>query len=244
MPLPSMKLLAPLVAIAAVTSVAAAGTNKAAKPRAKTGAIAGVVTFDGPVPEPGKADYGHDAACTSGTHPGTSVVVADGRLAEVLVYIKNGTMGEHAAPADPVVVNQDGCEYTPRVVGVMSGQKLEVRNGDPTFHNVRGNRDGKIAFNLPQNKGAKPIVRDDLGDPGAVTALACDVHPWMQGWAVVVDHPYFAVTGADGAFSLAGLAPGRYELVAWHPTLGTRTAKVTVKRGKKAARATFAFRAD
>jgi hypothetical protein len=210
---------------------------------AAAGSIKGKVRFDG-TPPPSGTSFGADPVCTAGDHPTSEVVVdAKGGLAQAVVYLKKAKA--QAAPADPVVVTQDGCEYTPRVVVVRDGQKLEIHNGDPTFHNVRGNQqDGKVAFNLPQNKGAKPIVRDDLGDPGDVVSLACDVHPWMKGWAMVLDHPYFAITAADGSFVIDGLKPGKYELVAWHPTLGTKKKKVTVKKGKKAAKASFVFDAD
>lgn len=211
--------------------------------QAKKGSIQGVVVFEGTPPERKPLDRTSDPKCGGGKALSEDVVVTDGKLRDVFVRIQNGTAGEHEAPAEPVVVNQSECRYTPRVVGVIEGGKLEIRNGDPTFHNVRGNRGKRIAFNLPQNAKAKPIVRDDLGEAGDVVSLACDVHPWMAGWAVVTDHPYFAVTGEDGKFTLSGLAPGKYTLEAWHPTLGLQTSKVTVKKGKKAAVTKFVFRA-
>lgn len=224
-------------------ALAACGDADAARPKKGTGAIKGVVTFVGTAPERAPLDRTSDPKCGTGEVLAEDVVVTDGKLRDVFVRIKNGTAGTHDAPADPAVVTQADCRYTPRVVGVVAGQSLEIRNGDPTFHNVRGNLGKKIAFNLPQAVKAKPIVREDLGTAGEVISLACDVHPWMAGWAVITDHPYFAVTKEDGTFVISGLAPGSYTVEAWHPTLGLKTTKVKVKKGKKAAVAKFVFRA-
>jgi hypothetical protein len=223
-------------------ALAACGDAEAGKPKKGTGVIKGVVSFEGTPPERAPLDRTSDPRC-GGEALSEDVVVTDGKLRDVLVRVKNGTAGEHAAPADAVVVTQSDCRYTPRVVGVIAGGKLEIRNGDPTFHNVRGNKGKKIAFNVPQAAKAKPIVREDLGAAGDVVSLACDVHPWMAGWAVITDHPYFTVTKEDGAFVLSGLAPGSYTVEAWHPTLGLQTTKVKVKKGKKAAVTKFVFRA-
>lgn len=226
-----------------LAALAACGDADAAKAKKGTGAIKGVVTFAGTPPERAPLDRTSDPKCGGGAALAEDVVVTDGKLRDVFVRIKNGTVGSHDAPADPAVVTQTDCRYTPRVVGVVAGQSLEIRNGDPTFHNVRGNLGKKIAFNLPQAQKAKPIVRADLGAAGDVVSLACDVHPWMAGWAVITDHPYFAVTAEDGTFVISGLAPGSYTVEAWHPTLGLQTTKVKVKKGKKAAVAKFVFRA-
>jgi hypothetical protein len=56
----------------------------------------------------------------------------------------------------------------------------------------------------------------------------CDVHKWMHAFVGVLDHPYYAVTGADGAFDLTGLPPGTYTIEAWHETLGAQTQTVTI----------------
>ena len=116
----------------------------------------------------------------------------------------------------------------------MKGGTLEVRNGDPTFHNVRGMQAGAVAFNLPQNKGAAPITKPVEGAAGDTLSLHCDVHPWMQGFVRVSDHPFFATTGVDGTFSIPEVPPGKYTLEVWHPNLGSTTATVRVKKGKKA----------
>ena len=71
----------------------------------------------------------------------------------------------------------------------------------------------------------------------------CDVHKWMNSYAGVVDHPYFAVTSTDGSFSLPNLPPGDYVVEAWHERFGTQEMSVTV--GESAtAEANFSFTAE
>ncbi|HUQ07580.1 MAG TPA: carboxypeptidase regulatory-like domain-containing protein [Kofleriaceae bacterium] len=202
--------------------------------------IRGAVTFKGKAPERPALDRMSDPVCAKTAKLAEDVVVEGGKLRDVLVRIKVGTAGTHTAPTTPAVITQTECMYTPRVVGVMAGQKLEIRNGDPTFHNVRGTLGKQILWNLAHLSGGEPHVRSDLGKAGDVVSLHCDVHPWMAAWAVMSDHPFFAVTGADGSFELDGVPPGTYTVEAWHPTLGLKSTKVKVKKGK-AAKATFSF---
>lgn len=232
-----------LAALAALAGPAAAQPRKPTPPRAPaTGTITGTVTWRGEVPARTVLDRSRDPSCAKTARLSEDVLVEGGRLRDVHVRVKIGTAGTHPAPATPVVIVQTDCMYTPRVVGVMAGQKLEVVNSDPTFHNVRGNLGTKILWNLAHTAGAANLVRSDLGAAGEVLSLHCDVHPWMAAWAVVSDHPYFAVTGADGAFTLRDVPAGTYTLEAWHPRLGLKTARVKVTKGRT-AKATFAFAA-
>jgi hypothetical protein len=133
-----------------------------------------------------------------------------------------------------VVLDQQACMYRPRVVGLLAGQKLVARNSDGTFHNVHGTLNGKLLWNKPQAAQAPELSLDPGARPGDVVEVVCDVHPWMRAYAVVHDHPYFAVTGDDGAFEIRGLPPGTYTLEAWHPKLGERSLTVKIGTGPKA----------
>src|SRR5687768_11414376 len=162
-----------LVALACAAAVAAVGTgvargekakpSPAARPAAAAdGVIRGTVRFTGKPPARPALDRSTDPVCARTPRLAEDVVVTDGGLRDVLVRLKVGTAGSHPAPTTPVVVEQQQCMYTPRVVAVMPGQKLVVRNGDATFHNVRGALGARNLWNLAQPAQAPEIVRDQL----------------------------------------------------------------------------------
>jgi plastocyanin len=202
---------------------------------APNGSIKGTVIFEGEAPDRPKLVRDTDPVCAKVDKLSEDVIVTKGKLKDVLVRVKNGTAGKHAVPATAVAIDQKDCMYSPRVVGVIAGQKLGVRNSDGTFHNVRGTVDGKALWNKPHPKGDAELALDSTPKAGDVIDLVCDVHPWMHAYAVVMDHPFFVVTGEDGKFELKGLPAGSYTLEAWHPTLGAKTLNVKIGTGPKAA---------
>jgi hypothetical protein len=225
-----MKLAAltfPILGLAlAVTAPAAAD--------APAGAIKGTVIYEGAQVERKPLRRDTDPYCAKTQKLSEDVVVTKGKLKDVLVRIKNGTAGTHTAPTAPALIDQRACMYEPRVIGLVAGQKLAVRNSDGTFHNIRGTIAGKLLWNKPQPASDPDLALDPGGKAGDVVDVVCDVHPWMHSYAVVMDHPFFAVTGEDGAFEIKGLRPGAYELEAWHPTLGVQTLSVKIGTGTKA----------
>ena len=212
---------------------------------AHAGSIKGTVLFEGEPPAQPKLQRDADPKCSK-DRVDEAIVVTKGKLRDVLVRIKNGSAGKHTAPATTVLIDQKDCMYSPRVVGIVAGQKLQVRNGDQTFHNVWGQVQSKDVFNKPQ----APKAADLTLDPSAAKAddvveLKCGVHGWMHSYVAVQDHPYFAVTKADGTFEIKDLPQGTYTLEAWHPELGTKSIKVVIGKGKRAdVTARFSYKAS
>lgn len=216
-------------------SVAVAASSLAHAESAPAGSVTGTVLFEGEPPAQDTLPVSRDPACAQRPAQAEDVVVERGKLRDVVVRISQGASGSHRAPSAPAVIDQRACMYTPRVVGIVAGQALQVRNSDGTFHNVRGTLAGKLVWNKPQAQAAAPLALPAPARAGQVLEMACDVHPWMRAYVAVHDHPYFAVTGPDGGFRITGLAPGAYTLEAWHPTLGRQEMPIRIGRGAKAA---------
>jgi hypothetical protein len=210
--------------------------------------VTGVVKLDGKAPEPKEIDMKAVKECAEQhTDPPVeeAFVASDkGELKNVVVSVKKeeGQDLPGDAPKDTAVLDQKGCQYHPHVLAVMVGQPFAVKNDDPFLHNVHS----FSTANPPFNKG-QPNKDDGMKiDPfkaAETIKVKCDVHPWMLAYIRVYDHPYFAVSGDDGKFTIPkGLADGEYTFVAWHEELGEQEAKATVKDGK-AEGLTFTFKA-
>ena len=161
------------------------------------------------------------------------LVLGEGNtMGNVYVNVSGGLPGgSYPPPAEPAVLDQEGCKYVPHVLGVMQNQKIKVLNSDGLLHNVHSLPKVNASFNraMPANVKEAEYSFDKTEAP---FKIKCDVHPWMGAWVAVLPHPYFAVTGKDGKFSIAGLPAGSYELEAWHEKLGTRTMSATVGDGE------------
>jgi plastocyanin len=138
--------------------------------------------------------------------------------------------GKFDAPKTAAHIDQVDCMYSPRIQGVVAGQEINIKNSDGTLHNVHTYKGTESWFNQAQPKGADPVTKE-LEDSGVIK-FTCDVHPWMRGFVVVTDHPFFAVTGADGTATLEKVPAGKYKVEAWHPYYGLKTAEVEVADGK------------
>jgi plastocyanin len=222
-----------LLVLALLTSAAHAQPKKPA-PAAATGSVKGTVIFEGEPPERATLRRDTDPFCAKSKRDAEDVIVTKGKLKDVLVRIKNGTMGKHPAPTTPALLDQKDCMYTPRVLGIVAGQKLAVRNSDGTFHNVHGLVSGKNLWNKPHAPKDPDHTLDSTPNAGDVIDVTCDVHAWMHSYAVVQDHPFFAVTPEAGTFAITGLPPGTYTLEAWHPTLGAKSMEVKIGKGGRA----------
>ncbi len=211
---------------------------------AQAAALNGKAVFEGtaPVVEKMKADA--DPTCKM-VHPdglmNDSIIVnSNGTLKNVFVYVKEGLPAgqKYEAPKDAVKFDQHGCVYTPKVFGIQVGQPLEILNSDDTLHNVHSLAKNSKQFNLGMPvKGMK--LKKTFEKPEVMVKIKCEVHPWMGAYAGVLDHPFYAVTGDDGSFSIKDLPAGSYVVEAWHEKYGTQTATITVADTDQEASFTF-----
>jgi plastocyanin len=194
---------------------------------ATAASVSGTVKFDGAAPKAQKIDMSQDAAC-KGDNVAETIVVDGGKLANVFVYVKEG-LGDRTfdVPKDSVTIDQKGCRYHPHVLGVMTGQNIEIRNDDPTTHNIHPTPKDNREWNESQPPKAaaieKTFAREEVMLP-----VKCNQHPWMKMYLNVVKTPFFAVTGADGKYEIKGLPPGDYTIAFVQEKLGEQTQKVTL----------------
>jgi plastocyanin len=163
------------------------------------------------------------------------VVGGAGELADVIVSLQGVSGKSTGASAAPVVLDQKGCEYSPSILAVQTGQKIIVKNSDPVMHNVHTLP--SVAGNEEMNKAQAehaPDLNFAFTKPENFLKFKCDIHPWMFAWTTVFDHPYFAVTGKDGTFKIANVPAGKYILQAVHRKAGTVTQQIEVKEGETA----------
>jgi hypothetical protein len=207
--------------------------------------LSGTVFFKGTAPQPERIKMSTDAYCL-GAEKGAPVhhqeltVNGNGTLADVFVVVKDYQGPIPPPSTEPVVFTQHVCHYSPHVFGIQVGQPLKIVNQDPTLHNVHSLAKANPIFHVGMpTKGL--AVEKKFTMPERMVRIKCDVHGWMNAYAGVVEHPFFAVSGTDGSFQIANLPPGEYTLEAWQEKLGTKTEKVKVTEGGAGSKVSFTY---
>jgi len=216
-----------------------------------TGTISGVVSYNGTPPAPKKIDTAADAVCGQ-KNPNLATddtVVKDGKLANVFIYVKEGSVegGKKFAdytwdtPTTEVPLDQNGCHYAPHVLGVMVNQKLKITNSDATQHNIHPTPKLNQEWNQTQPNGAPPIEKA-FNRSEILIPVKCNQHPWMKAYIGVMKHPLYAVSSDTGAYEIKGVPPGKYTIIAWREgqTPEEKPVEVTVT-ANGATKADFSF---
>jgi hypothetical protein len=211
------------------------------------GVLKGTIRFAGRKPPRKPIDMSGDPACVEAHHgkayEESIVVNANGTLANVFIYIKKGLEGKRfEVPASPVTIDQRGCWFHPRVMGIQTSQTLQVTNSDPVTHNIHPLVQINREWNHSQGAGEPPLIRRFV-KPEVMIRVKCNIHSWMRAYIGVLEHPYFAVTGSDGAFEIRNVPPGDYVLEAWQEALGSQEQKITVIPSGK-IEADFSFKGE
>jgi len=201
--------------------------------------ITGTIVFNGKPPALKPLSTEGEPTCHK-KHGGKPVanealVLGSGNaMGNVMVWVSKGLPSgkTFAAPKTAVTLDQDGCVYKPHVMGIMVGQPYKILNSDGLAHNVHTLPKVNKSFNRSMPGTLKEVTTTfDKAEP--IFQVKCDVHPWMNAFIGVFDHPFFSVTATDGKYTIANLEPGTYEITAWHERLGTQTASITVGANDK-----------
>ena len=194
--------------------------------------LTGTIHFTGKRPQPKAIDMSEDPACVEAhhgkAHDESLVVSSRGGVANAFIYIKTGLEGKtFEVPKTPVTLDQRGCWFRPRVLGIQTNQTLEVINSDPVTHNIHPMAEINREWNHSQGPGDDPLHRHFI-KPEVMIKVKCNIHSWMRAFLGVVDNPYFAVSKDDGTFEIKNLPPGTYTVAVWQENLGTQEQQVTV----------------
>lgn len=199
------------------------------------GSVKGTVKFKGSAPAPEKVTIDKDEAVCGVTekHSEALVVSADGGVKNAVAYLSDIKKGKGWADEASAVLDQNGCRFEPHVLVARAGGDVDMMNNDGILHNVHSYSEANKAFNIAQPKFKKKLTRK-FEHPEFVK-IVCDAHRWMNAYIVVADQPYYAVSDANGVFTLTDVPAGEYELKIWHETLAPTSQKVTVGAGGETA---------
>jgi plastocyanin len=224
---------------------AAAPAAAAPAPAAAGGAtLTGKVAFEGAAPKMDQIKMDADAYCKAEhkepVYAQEVVVNSNNTLRWVIVYVKEGVTGSYPAPKDGVTLDQHGCQYSPHVFGIQTGQTLKILNSDSTLHNIHALPKKNAEFNIGQ-PFPKMVTEKKFDQVEVPVRFKCDVHKWMGAYCAVLNHPFYAVTSDQGTFEIKNLPPGNYVIEAWHEKYGTQTQNVTVT-GAESKTVDFSFK--
>jgi plastocyanin len=233
------------------------GGGKAYASKGDEGTITGKVSYAGaPLEQKPPIDTSADPVCKakSPNLMNEDWVVKDGKLANTYVYIKDGTLADGTKVGDystwpnmpsSATLDQVGCHYKPHVMGVVVNEPITITNSDGTTHNIHFTPKNNPDWNQQQSNGAAPMTHK-LARAEVLVPVKCNQHPWMKAYVGVTKHPFFAVSSEDGSFTIKGVPPGKYTVVAWHEGGANGTEKpmdVTVP-AKGSVTADFSFGAS
>lgn len=198
--------------------------------------VSGVIKLDGPQPKRPRLQLTPESRkLYEGRpypHDEVELVNPKGEIKNVFVYIRKGLPAgkTYPAPKKPALLDQQRSMFRPRIQGLFVGQDFAMRNSDPIIHNVRSLSQENRPFNIAQPAGTPDRIKRFSDKEGPIE-LRCDYHRWMRAYLFVMEHPFFAVSDAQGRFTIKNLPPGEYTLATWHESLGENKQTIQVGAG-------------
>ena len=214
-------------------TIAGAGYREVSIPEG--GAIKGQVSFKGTLPKPDRILISKDNVHCGEGHiiPDPVHLASNGQVARAIVAIKDIPSGKSwPKEMDRASIVQEKCAFHPYIQVARKRAELKIVNKDPLLHNIHAyeliGRARRSLFNIAQPAAGQVDTYVLKTRRGNRVEIDCDAHNWMSAWLYLSDHPYATVTDDQGQFTLEDIPPGTFDIVTWHPVLGTRTQPVTV----------------
>jgi plastocyanin len=196
---------------------------------AEPGALAGKITLSGLAPKLANLPVTRDMKLCGNSKTDESLEVSEnGGVKNAVVWFADMPLPQDFKPGKEKL-DQQQCTFLPHVLAASLGATVEVANSDRVLHNVRAQAGDVRLFNyampIPGHVVPTKVTRE------GTFKLSCDVHPWMRAWLVVLPTTAFAVSGADGAYKVTDVPPGKHKVKVWHERLGERDAQIEIKPG-------------
>lgn len=179
------------------------------------GSVTGNIKLDGPAPSGTTTITSDQPICDTTPEPAT--VATPKGVSNAVVWISGVRSGKAFPIEKRTELSSENCLLDPRVQAVVVGTTVNVFNEDRLFHKlvfIRGLHD--TLTKMPFFNSGQMVASERLATKPAIVRVRCALHPWMRGYVAVFDHPYFAVTDANGRFTIDSLAPGSYTMMVWH----------------------------
>ena len=208
----------------------------------QVGTISGRALFKGEPPPPKELRVTLNKKTCGHTYQSESLLVSEkGGIQNVVVSLLRIPKGLPMETGDkPIQMDQQKCVFIPHVLLVPAGAEFEVLNSDPLLHNFHTIGKHNKEINIMQTKTKRRRLPLMFPEPDTIEVV-CDVHSWMKAWIIVTDHPYYALTNADGQFRLENAPEGSYRIKAWHEELGTLPVQKVVVTTNQDAKVDFEF---
>ena len=194
--------------------------------------ISGRVELDGPRPDPVNIPVIEPSpnysvqGCGSSKRSARLIVSPEGGVANAVVWLQ--AAAEAQALPITAALDQQACEFVPHMLLVPRGSTVTIGNSDLILHNVRIFRETEMLMHEWQQPAPSPKTISWRFDEAGRFLIRCGVHAWMSAWVIVAEHPYYALSDADGNFTMSGVPPGASTLLVWHESLGEQRQSVMV----------------
>ena len=188
-----------------------------------SGSLNGTAIFSGKIEQLKPYKTGKYKKACGTDIPNESMLINNKGVGNVVISLHGKKLNKRGGEYK---LDQKKCRYEPHVIAVPLDSELKIHTSDPINHNIHTYSFENDPINIMFLPGQDAYSQEM--DEAEIIKVECDLHDWMRAWIVVTPNAYSTVSGADGSFEIPDVPPGKYELTAWHETLGSLTKNITV----------------